>query len=87
MGTSAASSGTTRVGPGAKLRPHMRLSHLHRCVALTGRLGVKVGCGIYRERPQMCRDFEAGSKDCKKHRRERGIEPHPHPPLRERRGG
>lgn len=59
----------------SKLRPHMRLSHLHRCAALTGRLGEKVGCGIYRERPQMCRDFEAGSKACKKHRKERGIDP------------
>jgi hypothetical protein len=58
----------------SKLRPHMRLSHLHRCAALTGRLGEKVGCSIYLDRPQMCRDFDAGSKDCIKHRKQRGID-------------
>ena len=58
-----------------KLRPHMRLGHHQRCVALKGRLGVEVGCGIYLDRPTVCREFEAGSKDCKKYRRERGIDP------------
>ncbi len=57
-----------------KLRPHMRLNQHQRCVALGGRLGAQVGCGIYRERPTVCREFEAGSKDCKKYRRERGID-------------
>lgn len=57
------------------LIPHMRLNHHHRCVALTGRLGVKVGCSIYHDRPAMCRSFSAGSKKCKELRRERGIDP------------
>jgi Fe-S-cluster containining protein len=55
------------------LVPHMRLDHLHRCAALTGRLGVKVGCSIYHDRPEMCRTFKAGSKKCKELRKERGL--------------
>ena len=57
------------------LIPHMRLSHHQRCAALTGRLGVKVACSIYHDRPASCRSFEAGSKRCKQYRRERGIDP------------
>ena len=57
------------------LIPHMKLSHHQRCVALTGRLGVKVGCSIYHDRPSICRRFTAGSKKCKELRRERGVDP------------
>ncbi|AOX99180.1 YkgJ family cysteine cluster protein [Jeongeupia sp. USM3] len=28
-----------------------------RCVALVGEIGVAVHCGLYRERPNPCRDF------------------------------
>src|SRR5574341_35973 len=28
-----------------------------RCVALVGEIGVRVSCGIYRERPSPCREF------------------------------
>jgi Fe-S-cluster containining protein len=56
------------------LIPHMRLNHHQRCVALTGRLGVKVGCSIYHDRPDICRRFSAGSKKCKELRKERGID-------------
>lgn len=56
------------------LSPHMRMSHLQRCVALSGALGKRVGCTIYHDRPQVCRDFEAGSKRCRQYRRERGID-------------
>lgn len=57
------------------LIPHMRLSHHQRCAALTGKLGVKVGCSIYHDRPSICRRFDAGSKKCKELRRERGVDP------------
>ncbi len=57
-----------------KLIPHMRLDHHHRCAALTGRLGVKVGCSVYLDRPSMCRTFKSGSKKCKELRKERGIQ-------------
>lgn len=56
------------------LIPHMRLNHHHRCVALTGKLGVKVGCSIYHDRPTICRSFTAGSKKCRELRRERGVD-------------
>jgi Fe-S-cluster containining protein len=55
-------------------RPHMRLDRHQRCVALSGRLGRKVGCTIYHDRPSGCRSFTAGSKRCKAYRRERGID-------------
>jgi Fe-S-cluster containining protein len=58
----------------ADFLPHMRLDHHQRCVALEGRLGVKVGCGIYEDRPASCRSFKAGSDRCKQYRRERGVD-------------
>ena len=57
------------------LVPHMRLDQHQRCTALSGRLGIKVGCTIYQDRPASCRSFTAGSKRCKQYRRERGIDP------------
>jgi len=56
------------------LVPHMRLSQYQRCAALSGRVGVKVGCTIYKDRPSICREFTAGSKMCKQVRKERGID-------------
>lgn len=43
-----------------------------RCVALQGVLG-QCACGIYDERPALCRDFAAGSPDCQSARRQRGL--------------
>lgn len=45
------------------------------CVALDGQLGEQVGCRIYPERPQVCREFEAGSDKCRALRRAYQIEP------------
>ncbi len=45
------------------------------CVALDGKIGEGVGCNIYEERPQVCREFEAGSDKCHALRRAYGIEP------------
>jgi len=46
-----------------------------RCAALTGKLGEKVGCGIYEWRPSPCREFEEGSDACTRARRRLGLEP------------
>lgn len=35
-----------------------------RCVFLTGTLGERSICSAYARRPQVCRDFEAGSDAC-----------------------
>ncbi|MGI8811618.1 MAG: YkgJ family cysteine cluster protein [Pyrinomonadaceae bacterium] len=44
------------------------------CTHLAGRLGDEIGCTIYRERPKVCRDFEAGSDRCHEYRRVYGFE-------------
>lgn len=45
----------------------------HRCAALEGVLGVKVGCSVYANRPLVCREFQAGSADCLMVRRKFGF--------------
>lgn len=46
-----------------------------RCAALTGKLGEKVGCGIYEWRPAPCREFEEGSDACDRARARHGMPP------------
>ncbi|HEY5675763.1 MAG TPA: YkgJ family cysteine cluster protein [Myxococcales bacterium] len=54
---------------------HMRLRGAEqRCAALEGRLGQRVSCGIYQLRPASCRAVKPGSRECRRDRRERGIE-------------
>jgi Fe-S-cluster containining protein len=54
---------------------HMKLRGAQqRCVALEGRLGVRVSCTIYELRPGACRTVQPGSRECRRDRRERGIE-------------
>ena len=54
---------------------HMKLrGREQRCIALHGRLGVRVACAIYDLRPAACRRVEPGSRECRRDRRERGIE-------------
>jgi Fe-S-cluster containining protein len=54
---------------------HMRLrGREQRCIALQGRVGVRVSCAIYALRPAACRRVEPGSRECRRDRRERGIE-------------
>jgi len=54
---------------------HMKLrGRDQRCVALRGALGVSVTCAIYDLRPAGCRRVEPGSRECRRDRRERGIE-------------
>ena len=43
------------------------------CVALSGRLGKQVACTIYADRPALCRQFEAGSRECLAARRAVGL--------------
>ena len=45
------------------------------CLALRGEAGKRVECGIYEERPDDCRKFEAGSDKCHALRRAYEIEP------------
>jgi Fe-S-cluster containining protein len=45
------------------------------CVALAGKVGRQVACSIYGERPELCRQFEAGSPECHQARRAAGVEP------------
>lgn len=54
--------------------PHLRLDPSGRCSALVGKLGKRVHCSIYADRPRGCRLVEAGSDRCRLARRERGIE-------------
>jgi Fe-S-cluster containining protein len=44
-----------------------------RCAALTGKIGERVGCGIYEWRPNPCRELEPGSDGCIKARRRHGL--------------
>ncbi|MBE0612221.1 MAG: YkgJ family cysteine cluster protein [Burkholderiales bacterium] len=36
----------------------------NRCAALTGEIGRSAQCGVYANRPLVCREFQAGSIDC-----------------------
>jgi Fe-S-cluster containining protein len=53
--------------------PHLRLDRDGRCLALRGRLGDRVKCSIYHERPHACRRVEAGSAACQRARRDQGL--------------
>ncbi len=53
---------------------HMKLDPEGRCVALEGRLGKRVGCSLYAVRPEVCQRVQAGSEECLRARRERGID-------------
>lgn len=44
-----------------------------RCAALCGKVGEKIGCGIYEWRPSPCREFEEGSDACHRARARHGL--------------
>jgi Fe-S-cluster containining protein len=44
------------------------------CVALRGRVGIRVSCGLYARRPGACRRFEPGSRACLAMRADVGVE-------------
>lgn len=44
----------------------------NRCIALIGQLGVHVSCTIYANRPNVCREFEPGSAECRRVRKTLG---------------
>jgi Fe-S-cluster containining protein len=46
-----------------------------RCAALEGKLGSRVRCAIYRDRPAGCRRIDPGSARCLTARAERQISP------------
>ena len=35
-----------------------------RCSALVGDIGIRAHCGVYENRPLVCREFQAGADDC-----------------------
>lgn len=55
----------------------LRLKRLHGfgwgCVALKGTPGKRVRCGIYEDRPTVCRRFKPGSASCLGAREELGL--------------
>jgi Fe-S-cluster containining protein len=60
------------------LNAHMRCmsgtsSKQPRCVALQGDIGHSVGCGIYEQRPQVCREVMPGDPQCLKARAAHGL--------------
>lgn len=54
-------------------RAHLKLDAGQRCAGLRGALGRSVRCELYALRPAACRRVEAGSDECLRARRERGI--------------
>ena len=44
-----------------------------RCAALTGKVGMAVGCGIYEGGPSPCREFAEGSDACEKARMKHSL--------------
>lgn len=46
-----------------------------RCAALTGKVGERVGCGIYEWRPNPCHELEPRSHGCIKARQRHGLPP------------
>ncbi len=52
---------------------HMRLRDDGRCVALDGTIGRFVSCGIYAQRPEVCRKLEPGTPQCREARAEHGL--------------
>lgn len=44
-----------------------------RCVALSGTVGVSVGCTIYGQRPAPCHELTEGSYACNKARARHGL--------------
>lgn len=54
---------------------HLKLHPDGRCIALEGHVGQSVHCAIYTARPGVCRKVTAGSEECLRARRERGIDP------------
>lgn len=52
---------------------HLRLAPDGRCLALRGKLGQRVRCAIYTNRPSPCRRVEPGSDLCLGYRRQAGL--------------
>jgi len=43
------------------------------CVALAGTVGTEVGCRVYEQRPEPCREVQAGDSQCLKARSHHGL--------------
>ena len=52
-------------------------SRTPRCVALQGRIGGPIQCGIYAQRPSPCRELQTGDDKCQRARARHGLAPLP----------
>ena len=52
---------------------HLRLDVDGRCLALRGKIGRRVRCTVYRDRPAACRKVEPGAARCRVERRAHGL--------------
>lgn len=43
------------------------------CICLKGKIGVRVRCSIYDQRPTVCREFQPGSQQCLDSRKRNGL--------------
>ncbi len=48
-----------------------------RCAALGGTIGSEVSCRVYEQRPEPCREVQAGDGQCLKARARHGLPAHP----------
>ena len=46
-----------------------------RCCALQGEVGVATSCGVYAQRPEVCRECQPGDDACTMARRHHGLPP------------
>lgn len=46
-----------------------------RCIALVGKVGERVSCGIYEHRSSTCREFAPASDNCARARAKYGLPP------------
>jgi Fe-S-cluster containining protein len=57
--------------------------HPSHCVALRGKVGEQVSCGIYEQRSSTCKEVIAGDEQCNKARRAYNLGPIINPPQEE----
>ncbi|MDD3355207.1 YkgJ family cysteine cluster protein [Zoogloea sp.] len=46
-----------------------------RCIALGGEIGQTVACTVYAQRPEACREVQAGDEKCERARLHHGLPP------------
>ena len=67
-------------GAVARIRTKLDACGNNVCAALEGKIGERVACAIYAERPEPCRRFEQASAPCILARASAGLDPWPTEP-------